>query len=256
MITIGYDMSAVLPMNETAQKNYDQASETLTTARAALDALPEDERGELDQDRMVAEDLTFRDHRAWTDRSERYMAAADALEAARTAADRADLNYFRLNIFGMSRYMHAMAILGMVQEGGKSPYEWPESDGIGDDADWDAIYDLQSERLKDLAQGDPAPSEGAVVSKVISDYVDAVLAKLLWVPQPVTGIYGNKFSSNDGWAVTPQEIRTALATYHTKTEQQVTAALNAAGINNSDGYWDAWIGFLTHCETHGGFTVH
>jgi len=66
------------------------------------------------------------------------------------------------------------------------------------------------------------------------------------------GIPGIKFTSNDGWLVTPDEIRAALA--------QLEGSGNADVIREDAGegdidYWLAWIHYLQVAERHGGFRV-
>lgn len=191
-------------------------------------------------------------------RTERWKAALDAAEAASVEARKTDKEYFRLNNQGMGLYATAMDHLGMLQHGEPRP-AWPDADDIQEE-EWDALYDLKESRIKALArnaQGGAVPEAepgSEPVRKALSDYVDAVIGVLLWAPTPVTGINAFKFSSNDGWVVTPAEIHAALETYRGHTEDAVQEALGSVGATNLN-HWMTWITFLDYAEQQGGFRV-
>jgi hypothetical protein len=108
--------------------------------------------------------------------------------------------YFRLNIFGMSRYRDYMDELGML--------DWQTSAPDG-------------EGYEDFALDEP------------------------------TGIPGYKFCSNDGWLVTPAEIRVALAL----AESSGKAAKLRKQLGEDADYWAAWIKYLQRAEQAEGFRV-
>lgn len=233
MSPIGYDMFTVLPMNAEDQAAYETATTAFHEAVKAQSALPDGEGG---------------------------------VDAASAEMDRRHRSNFRLNIGGMSLFADLMSAFGMLMGRNAEAPPWPDADGL-DDNDADAAYDLREERLKDMAVRygsrtgtdalkDEKPST-ETVSKAVSDYADRELFKLLWVPQPVTGIYVDKFSSNDGWVVTPVEIRAALETYRKCPGETVARGLGRAGLSEYRVQrWYEWIDFLEYAGEHGGFTVY
>ncbi|MEU7400737.1 hypothetical protein [Streptomyces sp. NPDC044948] len=149
-----------------------------------------------------------------------------------------DSGYFRLNIWGMSRYAQLMEQLGMVA----TDYPlapWPEKpDGI----DWE---DVSAVRHPEDCEGqEPAKPEAVAYSKTLDEY-------LAWHPDPPLGIALHKFGTNDGWLVTPEEIATALESYRTHSGEEVKALL--AGELD---YWLKWIAYLERAQRCGGFRVH
>lgn len=173
-------------------------------------------------------------------------------------------NYFRLNIFGMSRWTAAMSQLGMLSEGGQPP-SFAEAPKGYRDKEWEdmPVWFRDQEEAK-LADHDLAGP----------------------------GIPWWKFSSNDGWHVTAQECRQAVEAFAAHTEGQVKATLletvdpgpdpernkarltgemviNALGVvgvkmATEDGaepgidpeYWAEWIEFLRAGAAHDGFQVY
>lgn len=244
-------------MTDETKAAHDAALKAYKEADDALDALPDTERGVPNLDRLEKENLELDDPRAWDGRTPRWQAAYNARSRASELAGATDLSYFRLNGFGMSRCVVVMHRLGMVQLGNMAFMNWPSADGIGDD-DWDAVAALESERLREWASKeigeDPGTSpETSPVSKTISDYVDARLRVLLWVPETVNGIYEPKFAWNDGIVVTPVEIRAGLARLREHTGADVRQALTAE--NFPLGTWARWVEFLVYAERRGGFRV-
>lgn len=100
-----------------------------------------------------------------------------------------------------------------------------------------------------------------------------------WHPKNVAGIAVHKFGSNDGWIVTPEEIRAALAIYEQKLVEpghaggeetidrggaelvgdKVLEMLGVAApslISDVDpGVWGRWIEWLEKAAERGGFEV-
>ncbi|MEV4190778.1 hypothetical protein [Streptomyces toxytricini] len=71
-----------------------------------------------------------------------------------------------------------------------------------------------------------------------------------WQAERPTGIPHYKIGEgNDGWLVTPAEIRAALAAF----EAQPDAA--KAGTMAEEPRWDEWIDYLRRAAEHGGFRV-
>ena len=160
-------------------------------------------------------------------------ALQDAIDAMTAAQYRMPSKYFRLNIWGMSRCRQAMYELGMLDTE-TSSLEWPEREAFGVDdktwADWE---------WNEPADDDPEP---------LRRYWEAHREALSHHPEKPTGICDFKFSSNDGWIVTPEELAAALATYDERT---------GGGTAVPDfEYWPDWIDYLRRAQTRGGFAVN
>jgi hypothetical protein len=148
-------------------------------------------------------------------------------------------NYFRLNIFGMSRFADAMYQLGALRDGytDESP-SWPdEPEGY-----W-AWKDGCVEVGEDQA---------TVYRKVEEQY----RAKLTWSPAgEVTGIPAHKLGTNDGWIVTPEECFVAASTIRSADPDRVAQVLASCEIARVD-YWNDWVQWIADASEHGGFEVH
>lgn len=71
---------------------------------------------------------------------------------------------------------------------------------------------------------------------------------------PVTGIRLDKFCSNDGWLVVPEEIRVALATHDALDGKVRDRVVQRHGIDPA--LWTAWLTFLRDsAEKAEGFRV-
>jgi hypothetical protein len=71
---------------------------------------------------------------------------------------------------------------------------------------------------------------------------------------PCDALRGEKFCSNDGWLVTPEEIKAALATYDAldRGAAETQVSLYVQDVR----YWREWIGFLRNAaEKAEGFRV-
>lgn len=141
-----------------------------------------------------------------------------------------DKEYFRLNIWGMGRYRDAMHKLGMMYLSGwgVESHEWPK---------WD--------------EAEAAKNEEAY------EFLHARLTRPLLTRHPAGGttIPSHKLGSNDGWYVTPEEIKSALTSYGGHSPEKVRAVLAASGIEDTD-YWNEWIDYLRVASEHEGFRVY
>jgi hypothetical protein len=157
-------------------------------------------------------------------------AAQQAVNAAFKAADAAERSYFRLNIFGMSRYCGFMDKLGMLSGEDSPAFPRPEDHGLTEwpESDSDTLTDAEKAFL--------------AACEAVTDYE----------PQPVTGIPVGKFGSNDGWLVTPAQCTAALESYRKHSGDEVKAL---TGPDRLD-YWQQWIAFLNYASGRGGFRVH
>ncbi|ASU81537.1 hypothetical protein CDO52_00900 [Nocardiopsis gilva YIM 90087] len=153
-----------------------------------------------------------------------------------------DGSYFRLNIFGMARYAEAMYRLGMLYPA--DPGAFPEAHDHG--TTWEHV-----DAVQDLEGGDGGRVVSGPAAAAARAYLDQVNAHLAQHPGEAAGIPSFKFSTNDGWHVTPEECRAAVKAARDATPNQLDA-------NFADGdrqYWDEWIAYLERAADHGGFRV-
>lgn len=138
-----------------------------------------------------------------------------------------DPGYFRLNIGGMARYADAMHELGMAHES-TSGLDWSESPEFPEDYDDNQAsaqaYDQAMDKFTG-AHGSPA--------------------------DPTIPLH--KFSTNDGWFVTPEEIRAALDEYDTRCSEELSETTR--NLIETD-YWGEFIAWLRLAAQHDGFRVH
>ena len=114
--------------------------------------------------------------------------------------------YYRLNIWGMSEATEALADIGIVRWADSPPVPMAADYGI-EDADWDTDED------------DTLSVDQVAYRTAIELWRDGT--------QEAPGIPSYKFGSNDGWLVTPLEIRSGI----------VVADTNSAGWRNSLPDW-------------------
>ncbi|MFJ9179400.1 hypothetical protein [Streptomyces sp. NPDC102360] len=165
-----------------------------------------------------------------------YAAAQAEVERAYDAMYAVDTAYFRLNIWGMSRFRELMDQLGMVvSDYGVPP--WPhEPEGVT----WDEI---------DAAQNGNGASKSPARPEVVT-YLKQCEAHVTWHPEPAFGMALHKFASNDGWLVTPEEIEAALVGYRTHAGSEVKVI-----VGDDVDYWLEWIAYLERAQHRGGFRV-
>lgn len=133
-----------------------------------------------------------------------------------------DLDYFRLNVWGMSNALEAMAALDMVTDAPHAD-EWP-----------------------DPPEGNWVDREEAVPGTPWDEYHNAARAIRAEHPNrddPRTPIH--KFGSNDGWIVTPIECRALVG---------IARSADTSGVELPE-WWADWIDYIGRCATRGGFEV-
>lgn len=169
---------------------------------------------------------------------EERAAAEKAWKEGWDAYDKADRSYFRLNVRGMSRCCDLMATLGMLTFEEAPDFPRLEEFGLTDYPEDPADYDGEEREKaeKELTDGGRR-------------YLDAIEAALAFEPVPVRGIPVGKFSSNDGWLVTPAQCEAALSAWQAQPEAARTHV--TGGIE----WWDSWIAYLTYAKDRGGFRV-
>ncbi|MGO1230651.1 hypothetical protein [Glutamicibacter arilaitensis] len=132
-----------------------------------------------------------------------------------------DPSYFRLNIGGMGLYMQTMLELGMAHASAAPKIEWPSYPDDEDDAEaMDAFWALKDERTGQHLTTDPTI--------------------------PSHKLYG----TNDGWHVTPAEIRAALNAWDSRPSSETVNEITQTE------YWGKWIDYLRLAADSGGFRVH
>lgn len=208
----------------------------------------------------------------------------------------ADINYFRLNIGGMSICREVMLDLGMAYESLTPEKEWKKPNDFNPQLNYDLI---------DLYE---YPEEGKEIDKPAGyDEWMAYRNEKLSMAMPAEGQTANglplhKFGSNDGWRVTPDECRDAVRIYEEILARKakdggllgndtppgivaVMVAMTKASIIRANRYsrpdsgsdveqqlvdhaysnylltkgthWFCkWIEFLRFAADHGGFKVH
>ncbi|MFL9680689.1 hypothetical protein [Streptomyces sp. KL110A] len=140
---------------------------------------------------------------------------------------------YRFNASSMGPAKAAMDRLGMLSHEHEAPCPRLEDFGLT----MGEVY---------AAQGPGAPER----PEPVHAYLAAQAAAFEWQAEQPTGIPEYKIGyGNDGWLVTPAEIRVAL----TALEGQPESA--KAGTMAEDSRWDEWIDYLRRAEAHGGFRV-
>lgn len=135
--------------------------------------------------------------------------------------------YFRLNNGGMGRYADAMHELGMAHES-TSGLDWSESPEYPEDDDNDEKIDAYDQAMDKFTGAHGTPAD-----------------------QPTIPLH--KFSTNDGWFVTPEEIRAALAAWDARDLDDLDEGTRATIETD---YWGEFIAWLRLAAEHDGFRVH
>lgn len=174
--------------------------------------------------------------------SEAFDEAQKRVSAASEAMWEADAAYFRLNVWGMSRMVDDMITLGMLALNYPGYPDWPE---------YDEAYEERLDELGELSDAELAalPDEPAKAFEIAQREVKA------WSPPDEPGIPAHKFGSNDGWLVTPLDIRGALEALK-RADADLVAKVRAEWTDEDGGNnFDRWIEYLQRAQQHGGFRV-
>ncbi|MGN6403539.1 hypothetical protein [Sinomonas sp.] len=135
-------------------------------------------------------------------------------------------SHFRLNAWGMSACSDAMQELGMEHwpsVSGDEVMKWPAWDDSLPDDEADEKYERESAPIRTYHSPDEPPT-----------------------------IPGHKLGSNDGWHVTPDEIRAALAAWDARPAE---ISKETREITETQ-WWANWIDYLRRSLDQGGFYVH
>jgi hypothetical protein len=145
-------------------------------------------------------------------------------------SDLSDPAYFRLNIWGMSRYREAMYDLGLLDEDTLTPdIDWPEYTITDTDSDTEreAKEDAYDNALRDA----------------LSFTTESGLPSAM------------KFSDNSGWVVLPSECEAFVNKYDNLNPADISASLDDNGITDTR-YWAEWINFIRRSIETQGFRVY
>lgn len=227
---MGYDMRIVEPATAEEAERLTAALQAFWYAVKARDSLP---RGSADRDR-----------------------AQQVVDMASRALDAADVNYFRLNISGMGRYCDIMSsfrndYFGMLKDCDPGPFPVKP-----DDLTWDDVNATHPE----YGAEDYADHLAAMTPETLArakEHRAAIEAHLRAHDADTPGMAIHKlYGSNDGWLVTPGEIKAALKVYDETPDDKRDAILAEHGlVDDKLAYWQSWIAFLRRAANHGGFRV-
>lgn len=181
------------------------------------------------------------DATTWPDSE--YKTAQVRVDAAMERKFKADLNYFRLNIWGMSHAREIMERLGMLVDTERpASLRWPDWDY---EANAHEPYDCEDDFCPEYDGPDPLTAMSCVQWRKQQDQM------LRWTPLEEQGILYGKLCSNDGWIVLPSEIKEALDAYAKHSYEDRKA------IEAEYRWWGDWLEFLRRAANEGeGFKVH
>jgi hypothetical protein len=166
-----------------------------------------------------------------------WTAAQERVEKEFDASSELPSEYFRLNIWGMSRCCGYMQERGMI---------YPSS--YRDGPQFQEVKYPSAEDYPDAAALEAAEAEYERKYEELNDPV------VRFHPEGGDTIPSHKFSDNSGWLVTEEECKAAVTTnalFDPPTyEDEDTKELKPVP------WWPGWINFLERAATRGGFKVH
>lgn len=140
---------------------------------------------------------------------------------------------YRFNASSMGPAKAAMDRLGMLSRDHQAPWPRPEEFGL-------TLAEIYAAQAPDASE----------MPESVRAYLAAGRAAIEWEAEQPTGIPAYKIGhGNDGWLVTPAEIRAALTTLEAQPESA------KAGTMAEHPRWDEWIDYLRRAAAHGGFRV-
>ncbi len=171
--------------------------------------------------------------------SKRADADPQTRDAAWEAYQRAQPYYFRLGNWGMGLRCDLMLEFGMVVPSAVRPEDWPQPEQFGT-----TVEKVTTECL-DAGGGMRKPTSPAVAAflRARHRFLREHLAERPGIPL-------HKLCSNDGWVVTPADLRDAL-----RVAPEVASYEAEDGIRKPLDRWIAWLEFLRGGGTHGGIEV-
>lgn len=175
------------------------------------------------------------------------------LQAAVTEAyyrmDATNINYFRLNIWGMGRMRESLFKLGMLATEYTEP-PWPEYED----------HQLTSDEIREYEEFDDDDGDLNALSPKVRKLVEAVRAKKGWSPPDEPGLPVHKFGSNDGWWVTRRDIEGALAILKVQEEENPALVKEvreewATDSGDDTNTFDEFIDWIRRAAAGDGFEV-
>lgn len=158
-----------------------------------------------------------------------WLALQEAIESSLWELEKAEASAFCLSVWEMSLARTLMDDLGMLDMTVTTPGNLsPERYGVTAE-----MQEIDFDEFPEPLMPVELRAYRAVRTKALDGAVEA--------PQ---GIPFYKLGSNDGWLVTPEEIRAALA-----------ACPDAAGKYPEIEWWKPWVEYLAYAAEHGGFRV-
>lgn len=227
-----------------------------------IGALTTEEQAVRDAARVAFSDAVKR-RDSHPKRSEEAEAEQVAVERAYGEMIKVDKSYYRFNIWGMAKARAVMWELGMLKPGLSSD-DWPQSpEGLPEE-----IEDLLSDEADEGMDRLDDPTFRAQNPSVTNEHVrlyrtrhEAIERHLVRHDGDTPGIGENKFSSNDGWVVTPFECHGAVAKWDAATPEQRAAALLPHVTDEwlpseVEAWFTDWVNWLRFAQTREGFRVH
>lgn len=164
--------------------------------------------------------------------------------------------YLQLNMAEMDRLYDAMRGLDMLYET-RSPEPWPEAEPQVEEA----VSELSRvSRRRHITASDLEvfATAGDVDTDEFGDHLSELRKHLAIHPSGGQVIPSHKLRSNDGWIVTSEEIKAALAVYDSHSAVKVHKQLARAGIETEKhlSRWSQWTNYLHRAVDHDGFEVH
>lgn len=231
---MGYDMRTIQGKTEEEELRSRQAREAADQAIAERNAL----------DRMSPEYAEVQKH------------VSDLLDVWYAT----DVTYFRYNVWNMGRCCRTMDSFGMLKEDRGEKLAWPEPPTeLGSEEYLDHYYESLRD---DYPSWDDVIKQDPELDKVegLKEYHERTWEILSRHCPDEPGINYVKFTSNDGWVVTPGEAKSAADLYHrTPEERKMEVFAGMATSDNSAQDWrdwfERWVKWLEFSATRGGFRV-
>ena len=224
---MGYDMHINADMTEAEQLAKDAAQQQFDAAVAVRNK----------RDRQLKDEGAEWPHIV---ADPEHVAAQEEVEKAYEALSAAEVNYYRLNIWGMGRCREYMADRGMLalDYDDSSKPDWPAYDGSATDRRNGESEEEWRERYREYDR----------------QHDEACLPVQSWSPEGVGNLIPiHKLSDNSGWLVTEIECKTAAAIGR---EAPFPTYTDDDGTEKPVLWWESWLAFLERASTRGGFQVH
>lgn len=199
----------------------------MSTFFTTVEPITEEEHREVQ--RLTREALALRD--SFDLEGEEAAKAEQAHNDAWARVNEADPCSFRVNSVGRWAVVENMSRLGMIDWDAQAP-ELPRPQDFG---------------LQQYPLSEDEREEGETLTPAEEAFL-AALRKVRCMEDVVGPIPGYKLS-DDGWRITPREVRAALSRYDKASEADVRTAREEVP------FWDRWIRFLRGVPERGGMIL-